>query len=49
MDDRNVQEGINDEEGNVRSRVGFIKYHLMDVYGMLATYGIWLDSVCSQI
>lgn len=40
MDDRNVREGINDEESNVGSRVGFIKFHLMDVYGMLATYGI---------
>lgn len=39
MDDRNVREGINDEESNV-SRVGFIKYNLMNVYGMLATYGI---------
>lgn len=28
------------EESNVVSREGFIKYHLMDVYGMLATYGI---------
>lgn len=49
MDDRNVREGIDDEESNVVSRVGFIKYHLMDVYSMLATYGIWLNSVRSQI
>ncbi len=39
MDDRNVREAINDEESNVVSRVGFIKHHLMDVYGTLATYG----------
>lgn len=40
MDDRNVREGINDEESNVVSRERFIKYHLMDVYSTLATYGL---------
>lgn len=48
MDDRNVREGINDEESNV-SKVGFVKCHLMDVYGMLATYCIGPDSVSLQI
>lgn len=40
MDGRDVQEVINDRESNAVSRVGFIKYHLMDVYAVLATYGI---------
>lgn len=40
MDDRNVPGGINDEECNVVSRVRFIRHHLMDVYAVLATYGI---------
>lgn len=49
MDDRNAREGIDGEESNVVSRMGFMKYHLMDVYGMLATYGLWLDPVSSRI
>lgn len=40
MDDRNAREGIDGEESNVVSRMGFMKYHLMDVYGMLASYGL---------
>lgn len=40
VDDRNVREGINDEESNVVSGEGFIKYHVMDVYSMLAMYGL---------
>lgn len=40
MDDRDVREVINDGEGNAVSGVGLIKYHLMDVYAVLATYGI---------
>lgn len=40
MDDSDVREVINDGESNVVIRVGFIKYHLMDVYAVLATHGI---------
>lgn len=43
MDDRNVREGINDEESNVVSGVTFIMDHLMDVYAMLASSGVWRD------
>lgn len=46
MDDRNVQEGINDEESNVGRRVCFIKYSLMDFYGMLET--VWYLTGLSQ-
>lgn len=44
MDDRNVWEEINVEEGSVVCREGFIKYNLTDVYGMLTTSSISVAS-----